>query len=345
LDGISALYPANELEQRNALSRTNAYWPYIQRGATPPEELTYGEFDFYFFAELIDRAVVLWDQIQRTDHRPVKPDKVFCDLGSGSGRLVIAAASLHSNWQLCRGVELMPGIHEVAVENLELCRRSSRHKEKDNTVEYYTSDRPLSTHVLQVYDENNRQHAMAPVEFICGSFEDPYIYFGDADIVFVFSSCMGSDLVQEGLGRAIGLQCKPGTIVITTDYMLPLEGYIAPNSRDDRIPSGEFRLGLVEKLDGWCWLTGGSSAAFIHVVENSLWKEGRGKLEPIQLSIEDKALDVVHALESGKLTDTQAFLRNVRNNMIFNGFPESFLPQARSSEELRVKLKEDTGRS
>ena len=317
LDGLSVLYPDMEWEQRNALSRTNAYWPYIQKGDTPPEELTYGEFDFFFFAELLDRACMLWDAAHDADNQKKKSDKVFCDLGSGSGRLVLAAAALNS-WQLCRGVELLPGIHMVAEDNLASCR-NERSDETTGVSEYALP--LLST------TPNDPACSMAPVEFICGSFEDPYVFFGDSDIVFVFSSCMGADLVQAGLGQAIGRQCRPGTIVITTDYCLPLEGVIPPHPRDDRLPFGTFRLGLIEQLEGWCWLTGGSSTAFIHRVEESLWEEGRGKLEPLELSLQDKALDVVHALESGTLTDTKAFLRNVRNNMIFYGFPESFLPQ------------------
>jgi Histone methylation protein DOT1 len=307
-DGLSVLYPDQEWEQRNALSRTNAYWPYIQTGDTPPEELIYGEFDFFFFAELLDRACLLWDLEHEGE---IHDDKVFCDLGSGSGRLVLAAAALNP-WQLCRGVELLPGIHMVAVDNLALCRNDEGDGALPSSWSTTSSDSP--------------SFPMSPVEFICGSFEDPYVYFGDSDIVFVFSSCMGADLVQAGLGQAIGRQCRPGTIVITTDYRLPLEGTVPPDPRDDRLPSGTYRFGLIEQLEGWCWLTGGSSIAFIHRVEESLWEEGRGRLEPLELSLQDKALDVVHALESGKLTDTKAFLRNVRNNMIFYGFPESFLP-------------------
>ena len=52
-NGLLTLYPPNTLEERNAMSRTDAYWPYIQKGLNPPTELTYGEFDFYFFAEKI----------------------------------------------------------------------------------------------------------------------------------------------------------------------------------------------------------------------------------------------------------------------------------------------------
>ena len=112
--------------------------------------------------------------------------------------------------------------------------------------------------------------------------------------------------------------------------MLPLSGYIPPNQNDERIPHGDYRLKLLESIDGWCWLTGGASTAHIHLVEQSLQQSG--KLEPLEKSLQDKALEIVLALESGKLSDSKTFVRNVRNNMIFNGFPECFLPKLRDAE-------------
>jgi hypothetical protein len=38
----------------------------------------------------------------------------FYDLGSGTGKVVLAAALLH-DFKYCRGVELLRGLHEVAV--------------------------------------------------------------------------------------------------------------------------------------------------------------------------------------------------------------------------------------
>ena len=48
--------------------------------------------------------------------------RVFCDIGSGTGRLVVAAAALYPGWILYKGIEILEGIHKVALENLEKCR-------------------------------------------------------------------------------------------------------------------------------------------------------------------------------------------------------------------------------
>ena len=253
LDRLHQLFPPSDLEKRNALSRTDGYWPFIQQGEDPPSHLTYGEFDFYFFAQLLDKAM---EQLQRPPkQQPKQQDVVFCDVGSGTGRLVLAAAMLHPNWKTCRGIELLPTIHANAMENLQTCQEALVVNDDDNT-NTNTNDGPSIM--------------MAPVELLCGSFTDPYMYLGDADIIFVFSACMGNGPLPS-LTKNIGRQCQPGTIVITTEFMLPLSGEIEPVDNDDRLAHGSFELELVEKVDGWCWLTGGESTAFIHRVKTSLW--------------------------------------------------------------------------
>lgn len=309
LSGLNKLFPPEGLDRRNALSRTDGYWPYIQKGEDPPQELTYGEFDLYFFAEILDLAHSYYFEGSDDSLQSDWSDKVFVDIGSGTGRLVFAASALHPNLRKCRGVELLPSIHSCADENLQKCR--------------------IQDGSYALVGEESL--SMAPVELICGSFKDPYVYLGDANIIFVFSSCMGPDLLTD-LAKSIGRQCKPGTIVITTDYMLPLEGEIERVEDDDRIPWGPYKLDMVHKADGWCWLTGGASTAFIHRVTKSLWKEGQGPIEPPQRTVEDVAFDVAMALESGKLTDTESFLRGVSNNIIFHGLPESFLPKKDTDE-------------
>ena len=46
----------------------------------------------------------------------------FLDLGSGAGRLVLAAASMDTRWKRVRGVEFLTSLHELAQEKLELAR-------------------------------------------------------------------------------------------------------------------------------------------------------------------------------------------------------------------------------
>jgi hypothetical protein len=247
----------------------------------------------------------------------------------------LAAAALHPDFKLCRGIEILPGISSLAKETLEKCRlidESDMDENKDEAADTWVANESgfnIKERDKAVLDDSNDQRPhdakrdeidgveyylpatnggedverlkLAPIEFSCGSFEDPYEYFGDADCVFVFSSCMSSALMQS-LSKAIGRQCKPGTIAITTEFPLELE--------------------LLEARDGYCWLTGGASTAYFHRVVESLW-EG-GKPSRPKLSKEDIAFRAVKTAEEG---DAQLFLRNVRNQMMYNGFPDKWLPK------------------
>jgi len=318
LSGMHKIFPPQDLEQRNALSRSDGYWPYIQKGSDPPKQFTYGEFDVYFFAELLDTAYKIY--FNKDDQKAQKDwqSKTFVDIGSGMGRLVLAAAALHPGWKTCRGVELLPGIHKAAQDNLESCRTTTGAQGDE------------ASYTLDASNEETGQQeslALAPIQFTCGSFDDPYVYFGDADCVFVFSSCMSQGLMGS-LSKSIGRQCKPGTIVITTEFMLTLEGRIEPVEEDLRVPSGSYKLELVEQIDGWVWLTGGTSTAFIHKVVESLWEDGVGALEPPTLSAEDMCYNAIKDLESGDyMANTESFLRGIYNNMSIHGLPVSWRPK------------------
>lgn len=254
LNGLHKLIPPEELEKRNGISRTDGYWAFIRTGEEPPLGLTYGEFDFYFFAELLDRA---WEH-----YAPGNPgggetveaawkNKVFIDVGSGAGRLVLAAAALHpTGWKQCRGVELLSGLHEAACGNLDKCRQG---------------DDSLAMQVGHDDNGNENQECLklAPIDFSCASFEDPIIdsHWKDASCIFVTATCLPSELLQS-LSQVVGLKCRPGTIVTSTDYPLPLEGGSAGEGN-------AFQLELIEKVDGYSWVTGGESTAYIHRVVGS----------------------------------------------------------------------------
>ena len=49
-----------------------------------------------------------------------------------------------------------------------------------------------------------------------------------------------------------------------------------------------------------------------------------------ELTLEQKALQFVDSYESGTLTDTEKFLRDVRNRMSFHGLPEEWKPKIKT---------------
>lgn len=114
----------------------------------------------------------------------------------------MAAAALHPGWKLCRGIEILEGIHNVAMENVNKCPPSSSSSalEHDKMEESraHTPRLPLRGDLSnndgvaspipspkgkeneQATIENTIRLPMAPLEMIRGSFDDPYQYFADA---------------------------------------------------------------------------------------------------------------------------------------------------------------------
>lgn len=224
--GLDILYPPSELPDRNAASRADGYWPFVQAGEEAPEEFTYGEFDATFFAQIVDEAAKYLDTPNKFD------GKIVCDIGSGAGRLVLGAAALHPNLEKSQGVEILPGIHEMAIDKVGQCQSGLP---------------PLGL-------------SLAPIELTCGSIQDPSLDISNVDMFFIASTCM-SEPVLEDIASAIGRQCHTGTLVISTDYELPTKRTLVTET-------GEcFKLEKLSEMDGYCW--GGVSTAFIYRLEET----------------------------------------------------------------------------
>lgn len=143
-------------------------------------ELTYGEFDLDFFWALLRAAAP-------------RPSERFVDVGSGCGRLVMAAALAH-DWQVAAGIELLGGLHSVAEQTHATLRAAS--------------------------DEDGIP--LAPCRFLCEEAEsglskllDPA---GDSAVVFVYASCwpsVGPYLTE--LSSSLAAVLPSGSRVITVD--------------------------------------------------------------------------------------------------------------------------------
>lgn len=249
---LDELYPPSLLAGRNGLSRTDGYWSYVRQGKEPPAALTYGEFDLHALAQLLETALQVADEESSSSTSSSSSswrDCVFTDIGSGTGRMVLAAAALHP-WRLCRGIELLPGIHNTAVAIA---------KERDANIMMQQQQQQRAMTTKEAAAAALHQPA-APVELCCGSFNnEANIYFGDSDFIFSFSTCMNGP-TMDMMGRAIRRQCRPGTMVVTTDYRLP-----ETDGSDDE-PSSRRRLERLREIPTSCQLVGGECTAFLHRV-------------------------------------------------------------------------------
>ena len=237
IQAMDGLYLPSEEAMRNAQSRTDGYWPYVGKNEDPPPGLTYGEFDIAFLAQLLDRAaswkingeISSWQEC------------TFCDIGSGTGRVVIAAAALHPNFKECRGVEILPKIHSEAVKYLSKCVLDNK-----------TKRRVLLSSGGRVGDSGSVSAAppldLAPVVFRCASATEP-CSLDQVDLAFVFSTCMPAELMGD-LSRAVIDQMVPYSLAITIDQPFP----------------SSVHLELLEVVDGSNPLVGGVSRAYLYRV-------------------------------------------------------------------------------
>lgn len=125
--------------------------------------LTYGELDFEALAAIIYSI--------KYNHGYLMEGAKFYDLGSGTGKAVIAAACLHS-FSTCVGVELLEGLHRVALT----------HKATWDAGE--TEGRPA-------------------VEFLQGSILDWAAGdWSDGDVLFANSHCFSEDMMQDISAKA-----------------------------------------------------------------------------------------------------------------------------------------------
>ena len=192
LVAFEKLFPSSELSMRNAASRKDGYWPFVGRKEEPPLELTYGEFPLPFFSKVMEKA--------RAHAALGAGDGVFCDLGSGAGRLVIWAAAIDT-WSEVRGVECLPSLHTAACTKLN------------------------EANALPELD------LLTPSECIQlreGSWNDPDLFdWGQVDVAFAYSTAfpVNTDGVLAELSAALTPRLREGCIVCTTDYKLDAVGF------------------------------------------------------------------------------------------------------------------------
>ena len=223
-----SLFPPEGYDMRNAKSRTDGYWKFISKKEEPPSELVYGEFPLDLFLELLDRAA---------GHAGLSEDRSdarMADIGSGVGRLVLWAA-VNQKWRHCLGVEILPGIHDIAVEKLEEARAIPGLLQSD------------------------------AITFECGSWSDSDV--AQLDVVFAATTCSP---VDEATGELIGLfgegmsvlnsKLKRGCVVVTTEYKLG-DGFRYIESLDGDHPLFGTTTGHIhEKLSAGAWEADGDEA-------------------------------------------------------------------------------------
>lgn len=138
--------------------------------------LIYGEVYFDSFVAILAAA-------------EPKARDIFCDLGSGTGKAVIAAALLH-NFAMCIGIEILPALYQTSLEKLVM---------------------------LQKIKTNH----LSNIQFIQTDF---YKFdFSNANIVFINATGFFGESYRDLV--LILKKLNPGTRIIITSKLLPLSDF------------------------------------------------------------------------------------------------------------------------
>jgi SAM-dependent methyltransferase len=124
-----------------------------------------------------------------------KKDKVFVDLGSGNGNIVINAIKEHSNLYKSIGVEFSKSRHETAENNL---------KKENATI------------------KNNKK-----VKFLNNDILDDGFNYVDFDIIYISNLCF-SDEINDKLSQKINKECNSGTHIFCSRPLLGLSNIPNP---------------------------------------------------------------------------------------------------------------------
>jgi hypothetical protein len=221
LASMDALFPQSTYNARRNLARDAA----LATGGLSTAEgiplagdaMVYGEFDLPFFARLLELAAPA-------------PGDTFVDLGSGVGRLVIAAALLHpQTWRNCQGVELSAPLHDAAI--------AARLR----------------------FDELTPCPPISSCEFTCASVLDSgpgAAALASADVSFSYAVTWASGPEHDQLVCALARHLPAGARVISIDLPLSAEAAAAEGAEFELLhrvvgengETGDQTVGLVYKL-------------------------------------------------------------------------------------------------
>ena len=162
--------------------------------------LTYGEFDVHNFQLSLDAVLSASGRCTS--------EMVFCDIGSGGGRLVLAAAARY-HWKRCLGVEILPTLNALAIQTYDAAVQLGRAQQA-----------PLS------------ECRFVELDLTAA---DARTVLADVDVAFAFSTCFDDELFSTALRRALPL----GALVVTIDAMLPNRELDQEEEEDDDDDEGD----------------------------------------------------------------------------------------------------------
>jgi len=183
--------------------------------------LTYGEIDYTTFALTILKILNIHGKPDVGSSGPLgilqSNGGLFYDLGAGTGKPVIAAATLHP-FDFCTGIELLEGLHTI------------------------------STEAVLGYNSKGRAVGLdTQCQMIKGDFRDLNVKdWTDGDIVFANSTCY-DDSIMDSIAN-LGRKMKRGAFIVTISRRLPSVEFQVIENELHKMSWGDATIFIHQKL-------------------------------------------------------------------------------------------------
>jgi hypothetical protein len=187
--------------------------------------LVYGEISFEAFGIVIEKIKKIYGRQDTgaSGEYGILQGRggTFIDLGSGTGKAVVAAAILH-NFDQCTGIEMLEGLYSISLEML--ASYNTRGKTK-------LQDREFDTHC----------------SFVCADFLDVKAKdWRDADLVFANSTCYDDNLMAKIADLALGM--KKGAFFVAFTKRLASQDFAVLEHDMYRMSWGEATVYIMQKV-------------------------------------------------------------------------------------------------
>ena len=179
----------------------------------PDSTLTYGEVDFISIGEVFYTIEHRFNCMPKTG--------VFYDLGSGTGKGVIAAALL-ANFTACKGIELLEKLYAISV------------RIKSQFDDQFPAILERNPDLFQ---------SVPTVEFLNNDFFS--VDWSDASFIFANSTCFDHEMMRK-IGQ---ISLKPGTLGISFTKTIPGENWIVLESIKKNMSWGEATVYIQRYVD------------------------------------------------------------------------------------------------
>jgi hypothetical protein len=195
-----------------------------ERDLVKDKNLMYGEINFESLGLVFEKIKMVYGMPNVGTSGSVgflqRPGGIFYDLGSGTGKVAVAAAILH-NFDVCYGIETLEGLYSVSLDTLNAYGTKGKSK---------MPPREKDTHCQMINGS-----------FLKMKTKD----WRDADIVFANSTCYDEILMGHIAKLAQGL--RKGAFFISLTKRLPSSEFVVLEYEMYRMSWGEATVYIMQK--------------------------------------------------------------------------------------------------